>query len=78
MAKCGHCNAVGTKIELIAPSGGNYKLAAVACVGCGAILGVTDFYNVGTLVKQQETKIARLTMQVDELLAKIRQLSNHR
>lgn len=75
IAKCGHCGNSGTKITSIEPNQSAYKLSAICCAHCNAILGVMDYYNTGTLLKGAEkeigvmnAKIDRLQYQVDQLL----------
>ena len=44
------------------PHGSSFKLMAVCCSSCGSVVGVTDYYNLGTLVH----KIAKaLNIKVD-------------
>lgn len=64
MAKCGHCNHIGTKLTEISPSGGRYKMMAVCCSSCSAILGVTDYFNSGTLIQSVEKKVDTLRSEV--------------
>jgi hypothetical protein len=76
-AKCGHCGKSGTKIAEISPSGASYKQIAITCSGCSAILGVTDYYNVGTLLKQQEKEIAGLKTQLGNMQSGIQQMDHN-
>lgn len=76
MAKCGHCNHFGTKLEEISPSGGRYKMMAVCCSGCSAILGVTDYLNSGTLIKGVEKKVDTLRSEVGFVKSAVDQISN--
>ena len=78
-AKCGHCGKIGTKISEIEPNGARYKQSAICCMHCNAILGITGYYDAGTLLKAAEKereamskKIDRLQFQVDQLLAVLR------
>ena len=42
-----------------APSvrGSQFKLMFVQCVSCGAVVGVTDYYNIGNLLHELATKL---------------------
>lgn len=65
--KCGHCNGTVTKIAEIQPSGTDFKQIAICCSSCSSILGITDYFNVGNLVKMQEKEIASLKQQVTQI-----------
>ncbi len=45
--KCG-----GTRFEMVEvePAASKYKMMFIQCSSCGGVVGVTDYYNVGTLV----------------------------
>ena len=75
-AKCGHCGKSGTKIEMIEPSGANYKQSAVVCQSCNSILGVTGYYDTGQLLKEQENQLANLKQQVSQMDNLLRQIAN--
>ena len=66
-AKCGHCGKPGTKVVVIEPSGGNFKQMAICCASCSAVLGVRGYYDSGSLIKKQETEIAKLQTAVAQL-----------
>lgn len=77
LAKCGHCGHMGTKLHEIEPSGSAYKLQAVCCQSCNSILGVVDFFNVGTLLKnaeKEQKKLAAQAQSIDSRLAQIERL----
>lgn len=73
-AKCGHCGQSGTKIEMIEPNGSQYKQAAICCSHCNSILGVTGYYDTGTLLKSQEKEIADLKRQLAQVDYNLRAL----
>lgn len=73
-AKCGHCGKIGTKIETIEPNGAQYKQTAICCMHCNSILGVTDFYNAGTLLKKAETERAAMSKKIGDLQSQLDQV----
>jgi hypothetical protein len=75
-AKCGHCGKSGTKLAIIEPSGAAYKQSAICCSFCNAILGVTGFYDAGTLIKEQEKKIGQLLADVSTLSQHVAHLTD--
>jgi hypothetical protein len=36
---------------VVSPEGSNFNLTFVHCSSCGAVVGVTDFYNTGQQIK---------------------------
>jgi hypothetical protein len=74
LAKCGHCGGAFTKVVTLEPQGANYKQLAVCCSSCSSILGITEFYNTGVLVKNAEKEISALKAKVDRLQATVDQI----
>jgi hypothetical protein len=44
---CAKCENTTFEITLVSPAGSNFKYNLVHCSDCGAVVGVTDFYNTG-------------------------------
>jgi hypothetical protein len=42
------------------PRGSTFKYSAVACTGCGAVVGVLDFFNIGEQLKNVEKRLDRI------------------
>jgi hypothetical protein len=49
---CPKCGGKAFGMSLIEPANSNFKVNTIHCsrMDCGAVVGVTDFYDVGTLV----------------------------
>lgn len=73
-AKCGHCDKVGTKLQLIEPDGGAYKQSAVVCKWCNAILGVTGYYDAGKVAKDVEAKVVTLQQKLSQVENQVQQI----
>lgn len=54
-SKCPKCDSTCFEMRENAPSGSKYKLMFVQCAYCGAVVGVTDYFNIPSLLE----KIAR-------------------
>jgi uncharacterized Zn finger protein len=56
-SKCPSCS--NTEFETVneTPVNSNYELIFVRCTSCKVVVGVVDFYNVGTLIKKLATKL---------------------
>ena len=75
-AKCGHCGKTGSKLQTIEPTQAAYKLNAVCCIHCNAILGVTEFMNSGQLLAKAEKEREAMSKKIDQLSWKIDQMAN--
>lgn len=79
--KCAKCDNSTFEIKEIEPNGSKFKFMAVQCRSCKAPFAVTDYYNVGALLKDQEKKVDALTSQmanIDHMLRQIAQFLNNR
>ena len=76
VAKCGHCGNVGTRLEEISPAQSQYKMMAVCCGSCSAILGVTDYFNTGTLLKNAEKERGKVETKIDQITHTVRQIAD--
>lgn len=73
--KCSKCDNSSFEIKQIEPSGSAYKLSAVQCRSCGTACGVLDYFNLGTLLKNQEKQISDLTSLVQTLRQELQQIA---
>jgi hypothetical protein len=76
MAKCGHCNSTGTRLEEISPAGGQYKMMAICCSSCSAILGVTNYFNTGVIAKGIEKTLTGIKSDLDKVSSTVRDIQN--
>ncbi len=74
--KCGHCNGMMTGVKAIEPNGANYKQMATICLSCNAILGVSEYYNIGTLLKKAEKDREEMKRHIASLEQQVYQLSH--
>ena len=49
--KCPKCDHTRFESTLISPKNGNFKMLAVHCAKCGAIVGMADCHDVGSVVQ---------------------------
>lgn len=69
ISKCPRCQKSYFETVVQSPKNSNYKLIFVQCQSCQSVVGVLDYYNIGTLAKDIEKK-------VDSLSSQIRNISN--
>ena len=50
LPSCPKCSGHTFQQSEFSPSRGKFKLTAVHCSTCGAIVGVLDYYNLGNLL----------------------------
>ena len=58
-SKCPKCESNFFEVVENSPSYCNYKLLFVQCSKCGSVVGVMDYWNIGTVVKSIEEKVTR-------------------
>lgn len=63
-SKCGACGNVYFEIKEVSPAGARYKLFFVQCKKCGVPAGVQDYFNIGSLLTDQEKKIKDIEKRV--------------
>ncbi|OXG03653.1 hypothetical protein BC749_11114 [Flavobacterium araucananum] len=56
-SKCPHCQKTGFEVATEAPKDSNFKLMFVRCQWCKTVVGVLDYYNIGTLVHKLAKKL---------------------
>lgn len=44
---CPKCDSRTFETQVFEPRGSRFKLMSVNCTSCGAVVGVTDFWNIG-------------------------------
>lgn len=49
ISTCPKCDNTCFEIVEHSPIGSNFKLMFIQCNQCGAVVGVTDFYNLGEM-----------------------------
>lgn len=65
--KCGKCEGAAFKIQEISPQGAAYKFYTIQCTACQTPIGVTDYFNVGSLLKKQQKTIEELGSKLDAM-----------
>jgi hypothetical protein len=74
--KCGKCDGAAFRVQEISPSGAQYKLYTVQCSSCQTPIGITDYYNLGSLLKLQEKAIAGLESKLDAMTHTMNQMAH--
>ncbi len=54
---CPKCDSKNFAMTLIEPHNSYFKINAVHCMKCGAVVGITDYSDVATLVRQLAEKL---------------------
>jgi hypothetical protein len=73
--KCGKCESAAFRVQEISPNDAAYKMYAVQCVSCQTPIGITDYYNSGVLLKQQEKAIADLGQKIAQIEHSVNQIA---
>lgn len=48
---CPKCGSISFEVATVEPNKSNHKLNFVRCSSCGGVVGVLDFYNIGSLLQ---------------------------
>lgn len=67
ISKCPHCKGGSFETTRVEPHNSNVAMFFIQCMTCKAPVGVTEYYNAGTLLKNQEKKIEALERKIDNL-----------
>jgi predicted nucleic-acid-binding Zn-ribbon protein len=54
MSSCPKCGENRFELAENSPAGSKFKFMFVQCAGCGTVLGVLDYYNVGDMLQEQK------------------------
>jgi hypothetical protein len=54
---CPHCQKSGFETVVEEPSGSNFKIIFVRCQWCKTVVGVTEYYNCGSLIHKLAKKL---------------------
>lgn len=65
--KCAKCDGTSFKLQQTELQGAAYKMMVAQCTSCSAPFGITDFYNVGQLLKNQEKAIGGLETKLNQI-----------
>jgi hypothetical protein len=54
---CPRCENKTFSIKLMEPSGSSKKMYGICCSKCGSVVGVREYFDVGTLVHKLAEKL---------------------
>lgn len=76
MPKCPKCEHQSFALTELNVQGSRYRMYAVECSNytCHAVVGVTEYYDSGSLIKEQEKKLADLASQVSRIQRSVSQM----
>jgi predicted nucleic-acid-binding Zn-ribbon protein len=72
---CGKCGNSGFKLQEVSVSGSNFRMFAIQCVSCGVPIGITEYYDAGDLLKEQEKKLIAMEGRLTRIESYLQQLS---
>ena len=56
-SKCPKCDSTSFEMKETLPRGSEYKVMFIQCSLCGAVVGVTDYFNTAVLIKKLAAKL---------------------
>jgi len=72
---CPKCEGHSFRTQEVEALGAAYKLIFIQCASCNAPVGVTDFYNTGSLLKKQEKQLAALDSRLSQIEASLQAIA---
>jgi hypothetical protein len=76
MSTCAKCGGHSFEVKINEPHDAKFKTAFVQCRSCGVPVGVQDYYNLGSLLKDQEKRIKSLEADVENVAGLLTQVVN--
>ncbi len=76
LSRCPHCDNTTFEFELHEPVNANYKTNVFQCVACKAAIGAMEYYDAGTLIKEQEVRFDQLDQSLSQLEYRVSVLTN--
>lgn len=64
-SKCSSCGSHSFEMVTNEPHNSNYKYNFIQCSGCGAVIGVTEFFNIGQILNEHEEIIKKIQDQLN-------------
>jgi hypothetical protein len=74
MSNCLKCNGTQFTVVTQSPSGTEFKLNFVQCSSCGTPIGVLEFYNIGTILTEQEKLLTEMSSQLSMMENKLKNI----
>ena len=56
-SKCPKCDHTAFELVEESPKGSSYKMSFIRCAYCGCVVGVTEYFNAGYLIKTLAKKL---------------------
>jgi hypothetical protein len=57
LSTCVKCGNTSFETKEAEPQGSHYKVVFVQCTKCGGVVGVMDFFNIGSLLQTLAKKL---------------------
>ena len=57
MSSCPKCGTHRFEMKESSPAGSEFKIMFIQCASCGTVVGVTDFYNIPSLLGKIAKKL---------------------
>jgi uncharacterized Zn finger protein len=54
---CPKCSSHSFELKEHTPKGSGYKMHFIQCSSCGAVVGVTDYHDMATLLQQLASRL---------------------
>ncbi len=76
MSRCPRCDNTTFEFEINEPLLSNYKMNVFQCASCKAAIGAMEYYDAGSLIKEQEARFDQLDQSVSQLAYRVLALTS--
>lgn len=59
-SKCNKCDKTSFEVVEKVPTRSTFKLLFVQCSSCGNVVGVMDYFNIGSMISKLEKRIEKI------------------
>ena len=65
------------EIKTAEPTGSRYKQVFIQCSKCGGVASATDYYNVGSLIKDQEKEMGKVQTRLTNIESALQTINDN-
>jgi len=78
LSTCIKCGGTTFELRQAEPAGAMYVVVYLQCMSCGGVAGITDYFDIGTVVKQMEAEVKSLQEAVQARDYNVRAIASRR
>ena len=76
VTKCPKCEKGSFTLREFEPSGGRFKMNFIQCSSCHTPVGVTEYFEIGTAMKEQNATQQKQAQQLDDVQRRVQNIEH--